>query len=400
MALEKTNFRFLTSIKNKTFVLFGSGNIANKTIRGLSKKNISHIVDNSKNLQGDEYKGLKIKNPDSLDKDKHIVLICSTAISSISEQLNKMGFNENKNYFSSPVINDLLVIDQIENINCEFYFTSGTASNKNDKYGGGLYKCVVRGDNHELHQLYKGPCYGAVGVNKDIYFIDTDAGVHCLSNKEQITKKSDLPKGARAHGISFNEDNGNFYVTCSYLDAVLEYDNKFNLIKTFKLSNKIDETNEPMHHCNDNFSIGNSLFVSMFSSSGNWKLDAFDGCIAEFDISTGERLNDVASGLYMPHNVKIYNSSIHVLDSLPGHLRYGNLEVQSTFPAFARGLDCYGGYYFIGQSKNRNYSRVIGLSNNISIDCGVVVWDPSLKISRFLQFPNHIGEVHSIVVSN
>ena len=206
-----------------------------------------------------------------------------------------------------------------------------------------------------------------------------------------------MPAGARAHGISYNPDNKNFYVTCSYLDSILEYSSSFELLNTFNISNKISTTNEPMHHCNDNFSIGNSLYVSMFSSSGNWKVDKFDGCIAEFDITTKERLEDVEKDLYMPHNVQIIDGSLHILDSLPGHLRYGNLEVQATFPAFSRGLATHDKYYYVGQSKNRNYSRVIGLSNSISIDCGVIIWDPEIKVSRFLKFPNSIGEVHSIV---
>ena len=151
-----------------------------------------------------------------------------------------------------------------------------------------------------------------------------------------------------------------------------------------------------MHHCNDNYAQGNSLFVSMFSSTGQWKLDRFDGCIAEFDIETGERLPDVFSGLYMPHNITIIDNSLHILDSLPGHLRFNNLSVQGTFPAFTRGLTRNKGLYYIGQSKNRNYSRVIGVSNNISIDCGVIVFNPELKASRFLQFPNTIGEIHAV----
>ena len=147
--------------------------------------------------------------------------------------------------------------------------------------------------------------------------------------------------------------------------------------------------------------FGNSLFVSMFSSSGNWKLDAFDGCIAEFDISTGERLNDVASGLYMPHNVKIYNSSIHVLDSLPGHLRYGNLEVQSHISCFCKRIGLLWRILFYWpKAKIETIHELSAYQIIYQLIAGVVVWDPSLKISRFLQFPNHIGEVHSIVVSN
>lgn len=99
----------------------------------------------------------------------------------------------------------------------------------------------------------------------------------------------------------------------------------------------------------------------------------------------------------MPHNVSYFEGSIHVLDSLPGHLGFNNLSVQGTFPAFTRGLSYDQGYYFIGQSKNRNHSKVIGVSNNISIDCGIIIFNSELNVSRFVQLPYSIGQIHHIM---
>ena len=42
----------------------------------------------------------------------------------------------------------------------------------------------------------------------------------------------------------------------------------------------------------------------MFSSTGNWKNDCFDGCIAEIDLETGKRSDDLIKNLYMPHQVQ------------------------------------------------------------------------------------------------
>ena len=60
-------------------------------------------------------------------------------------------------------------------------------------------------------------------------------------------------------------------------------------------------------------------------------------------IETGERLPNLRSDLWMPHNVDIFNGSLHVIDSLPGELRCNNLTVQGEFPAFSRGLDYHNG---------------------------------------------------------
>ena len=49
--------------------------------------------------------------------------------------------------------------------------------------------------------------------------------------------------------------------------------------------------------------------------------------------------------------------------------------------AFARGLDFDGSYYFIGQSKNRNYSKNV-IYQNISIDSGIIIL---ITIQKFLD---------------
>lgn len=98
----------------------------------------------------------------------------------------------------------------------------------------------------------------------------------------------------------------------------------------------------------------------MYSSSGNWKRDVFDGCIAESNLETGERQSDVAQGLYMPHNVTMFDGSLHVLDSLPGHLRTNNFSIIGTFSAFTRGIAYKQGLYFIGQSKIGTFLKCWG----------------------------------------
>lgn len=393
--LDKTSFVEINKRNSKPIVLFGSGNIAKKTIRKIGKEKIEFIVDNSTNLQGTEYDGLPIVSPQKITSG-FFIIICSTAISDISEQLSKFGLNENLDYTISPVLNDLLAISELEQLETEFYFTSGTVPKEGKPYGGGLYNCKVSADNIELNRLYSGPCYGAIKKGEKILFVDTDKGLFEYS-KGKFNHLRELPKGSRAHGISYNESNNMYYITCSNLDAALELNENYEIVREFNLSDKRMKYGEPMHHCNDNLAIGNSLFVSMFSSTGNWKHDKFDGCIAEFNIDTGQREVDIETGLYMPHNVKYFDGSIHVLDSLPGHLRFNNMSIQGTFPGFTRGLDYKDGLYYIGQSKNRNYSKVMGISNNISIDCGVVVFNPELKASRFIQFPHSIGEIHSIL---
>ena len=136
----------------------------------------------------------------------------------------------------------------------------------------------------------------------------------------------------------------------------------------------------------------------MFSMTGNWMRDVFDGAILEYDIVTKELVGPVIQNLWMPHNIKFIEGSLHVLDSLPGQLKTNNAKVIGEFPAFTRGLAHDGVYYFIGQSRNRNYSKNIGVSKNVSIDAGIIDFDGYTKASRFLQLPPKISELHSILL--
>lgn len=398
--VNKTSFNDLArAFMDAPIVLFGSGNIAEKTLRQIDRSRVRYIVDNSASLQGGVFQGLDVIKPDEADLSGALVLICSTAISDIAAQLESMGVDIEGSVRVSPLLNDLIAIKSLEELQLDFYFTSGTNSSANEEYGGGFYLCRVKGEIKELKKLYAGACYGAVRVDEKIYFVDTDVGImfYCTQTGD-MQHVGDVPSGGRAHGISFNEERHAFFVTCSYRDSVIEYTDDFRTSRELFLSNKFTNTGEPQHHCNDNVSVGDSLYVTMFSSTGNWKRDSFDGCIAEFDLVTGKRRADVVRDLYMPHNVLSIGGALHVLDSLPGHLRFGNMSIQGTFPAFTRGLAHARGYYLLGQSKNRNYSRVVGLSNNISVDCGVVLFEPTVKVSRTIQFPMSIGEIHSIVV--
>ncbi len=392
--LERTSFNQINR-NNKPIVLFGAGNVASKTIEKLEKSKIECIVDNASIMQGKLYDDFEVRQPTKLNND-NFILICSSGISEISNQLTNMGFEANKDFAVSPILNDQLLIDKLEKVQQTLYFTCGGVEKKEPLAGGGFYRCSINEAKITLEKLHSGTCYGITKIGPDVYFIDTNRGVFRLS-EDEMSKVSDLKEASRAHGFGFCSNKKRFYVVCTNLDAILEYDENFKFKNKFNVSQKFQSTGKSAHHCNDILVKNDSLYVTMFSSTGNWKNDCFDGCIAELSTKTGQRLNDICSDLYMPHNVSFYDGSIHVLDSLAGHLRFNNLNIEGTFPAFTRGLSYNNGYYFIGQSKNRNHSRVMGLSNNISIDCGIIIFDSELKISRFIQFPNEIGQIHHIL---
>ena len=163
------------------------------------------------------------------------------------------------------------------------------------------------------------------------------------------------------------------------------------------ISNKFTKTKIPQHHVNDHIITDGYAYVSMFSLSGNWKKGVFDGGIIQIDLSDPSNRHVVMDDLRMPHNIEIYKSEIHVLDSLRGNLVIGDNRNVAHFSGFSRGMAYVkDSIIAIGQSKNRNHSKLIGLSNNISIDCGIIFYDILSKLSRQIILPQDIGEIHSI----
>jgi hypothetical protein len=390
---KKSNFREI--------VLFGVGNIAEKTLRLINNKNIFTVVDNASNLWGTTDLGVIVRPPEFLREQGQkntFIIICTTSFVEVTEQLLGFGLNANIDFCVSPVLNDLRIIDELESIEKRLLFSSGSPKVDNLDFGGGIYEMVVSGDSWFHRKVISGNCYGLIKFGDNFISVDTERGIFEFDKNYRIIRQSPLPEGIRAHGVDFSAKHNRFFVVGSHLDGVLILDVDFNIVDQLDYSYKKSRTDSPCHHSNDCLVIDDSLFVSMFSKTGNWKRDVFDGTIVEFDIVTNELVGSIIDNLWMPHNVKFFDGGIHVLNSLNGQLLTNNLQVIGEFPAFTRGLDYDGIFYFIGQSRNRNYSKNLGVSKNISIDAGIIVFDATTKASRFLQLPPKISEIHSILL--
>ena len=68
------------------------------------------------------------------------------------------------------------------------------------------------------------------------------------------------------------------------------------------------------HHCNDLLAFGHSVYVSMFSITGNFsESDIYDGGVLEIDIESKEVVGPVIKDLWMPHNIMQFGGSMVVL---------------------------------------------------------------------------------------
>ena len=141
--------------KGRNIVLFGSGILAEKTARILTARKITAIVDNASNLWGQKQFGLDIMSPEYLRKEgkDSFVLICTTSFVEVANQLSSFGMTAEHNYYVSPVMNDLRIIDELETIEKRMLFTSCSPKVDNDSFGGGIYEMNVNGDKWEHKKI-------------------------------------------------------------------------------------------------------------------------------------------------------------------------------------------------------------------------------------------------------
>jgi len=381
----------------RPLVLWGGGNIAAKTARKLGRP-LDVLIDNNPNLRGTTQLGVTVQGPDALGAlVKPFILICTTSFLEVSEQLAAMGHDPENDFLVSPVLNDLRIIAEMETLEARLLFTSGLPPLDDPTCGGGLYELELKGESWTYRKLHSGNCHGLIEFGEHFILVDDERGLLELDREYHVVRAGELPQGVRAHGVAHSPETGCFYVTCSYADKVLELDADFRPRREFPLSHKHARDGEPHHHCNDCLVLGDSLYVSMFSLTGNWKRNVFDGVVLEFDLVSGEKLGPVIRDLWMPHNIALIDGSLTVLDSLRGRLLKNNAQSIGEFPGFARGLAHDGAHFYVGQSRNRNYSSYLGLSKNISIDTAIIVFDEYTKVSRSLQLPSRLSEIHSIL---
>ena len=84
-------------------------------------------------MQGKLYDDLEVKQPTKLNND-NFILICSSGITEISNQLKKMGFKPNKDFAVSPILNDQLLIDRLKKLN-KLYISLAEALKKRTPSG-------------------------------------------------------------------------------------------------------------------------------------------------------------------------------------------------------------------------------------------------------------------------
>lgn len=380
--------------KKRDLVFFGSGVIAEKSLKSKPK----FIVDNNPDLVGGFFHGIEIKSPDVLlnRSDDFEVIICTTSVSDVKSQLEKLGYTWGKDASVSGYLEERLEIVELEDDNFELLVSSGLPSTATDDSGGGVYK--IKEDNNDypkIEKLYPGNIHGMIRYKDGIAISSQGEGIVILNSEYKVYSVIRLPDSSRAHGLRPFKDGWVF--VSSYNDSIVGVSSQGETLFEYKFSEKREKFSSAQHHCNDLVILGDFAYVSMFSITGNWKKGIYDGGLVEVNLETGE-MKTLVNNLTMPHSVEFIDGSLRILNSFKGEVLTTNFETQFVLPGFVRGYDESDKYCFVGESKNRNFSRLNVSRSPVSVDSKITVIHKSKGFSRSIPLPKRLSEIHSLIL--
>lgn len=376
----------------KKIVLFGSGTVAEKNLN----LNPVFIVDNNIDLQGGEFHGVPVKSPTELKDnfETYKVVVCTTSVGEVKKQLESYGYQWGVNAEVASLLSERMEMDKLETKKFKFLISCGLPSSAESFSGGGIYIVEETDSYPHIRKVYEGNTHGLIKHENGYVFSCQGKGLVFLNSDLEEIKVIELRSGLRPHGIRKYKDL--WVLVSSYKDSIIAVNDDGNEVFEYKLSSKIDSYNSAQHHCNDLDISGDYAYVSMFSLTGNWKRNSFDGGIMEINLLNGE-MKPILNNLTMPHSVVCDDSGLKVLNSFKGTLLGNNFDTLATLPGFVRGYDSDYNYHYVGESKNRNFSRMSTGRSPVSIDTKITIIDKKFGFCRSVFLPNPISEVHSVI---
>ncbi|MCL6444263.1 MAG: TIGR03032 family protein [Alicyclobacillus sp.] len=259
----------------------------------------------------------------------------------------------------------------------------------------GLYvidiHCSQQHIDLEVRKVLEEDCRGICKTDSGYALATNSSGLLVLNNDLQIVNRYTPERHMDYHGVAARGQMT--YAVETAINSIGIYDlNSLSRVGAIRFSDEDSDVN----HVNDIYVDRDALYVSMFSCQGSWRSAPVDsGVIVEYSLQTSKVTKVLYSGLKQPHSVTMFNNSIYYCDS--GRL----LVKQDDKPIFqsmgwTRGLAMVDSLVFIGQSHSRNTSITSADKMNISLDCGIHIFDRSSRLSTFLPLPSE--EIYAILV--
>jgi len=382
--------------RTKRIVFWGASHWIERSVERLGPVG-EFIVDNNPNNQNIQFVGMPVKSPSSLTDDNPniYVVITTSNYSSVIDELHEMGFEMGDEFCCTPLLMGQRASDKLRELDRRVLITS-PQHYSDAKTGGGLYMFATKG--RKLRKLITGKCRGLARAGDNYLLVDMLRGIRVLDTDFRETGEIELSPNCEPHGVAFDQSTGHIFVAQPGRDSIGVYElASGKAVGEIFISEKWQVNKKDNHHINDLCVVGDSLFVSMFSFSGNWMHEVYDGGVLEVSISKEKAVGMAVTDLWSPHSVSRIDGSLMVLDSMRGELVSMNWKRLGQFNTFVRGLDFDGRYYYVGMSGFRHAEKLSSMARSIGVDAGFAVFDPQTCLTRTFVIDEFEG-VHSLLV--
>ena len=251
-----------------------------------------------------------------------------------------------------------------------------------------------------------------------------------IAQKSQVTELKNNPEMAATYPKKTDTYDGMYLPRSSYYTGQLAlhdmyYNNEGDIVAVNTLFSCLSKINNeysytplwkpdfikdytPTDSCHLNgMAIDENSDVKYVSALGKttgsqgWRENKMAGGIL-IDTQTN---NIILENLSMPHSPRIYNNKIYFLNSAQGELcavdtEKGTHETVCQLGGYARGMDKYGDYLFIGVSKLRHHSKVFGdlPIAKTSFAGIVVVYLPYGNVVGTIKYETSVEEIYDCKV--
>jgi len=272
---------------SKAIVFWGASHWIERTLERLGPVG-QYVVDSNPNNQNIQFAGMAVKAPEAIRNGpgKLYVVITTANYSSVADQLHEMGFTMGDDFCCTPLLMKQQASDQLRDLDRRVLITS-PQHYSNETSGGGLYLVETKG--RTLRKLLSGKCGGLTRAGDGYLLVDMLRGVRVLDGDYRETGLIELPSNCEPHGVAFDPVTGHVFVAQPGRDSIGIYElASGKTVTEISVSEKWQANRKDNHHVNDICVVGDSIFVSLFSFTGNWMHEIYDGGVLEISVSKAE----------------------------------------------------------------------------------------------------------------
>ncbi|MDQ7790963.1 MAG: DUF4915 domain-containing protein [Clostridia bacterium] len=256
---------------------------------------------------------------------------------------------------------------------------------------GGLYRITFKEQSYTIDRILYEDCRGIAQYNDNYVLASSTNGILLLNNNLYETKRNQPEADLDFHGVAVHD--GKAYIVETSRNTIGIYSLP-DLIRIGEINISPEETNTK--HINDICIINKSIYLTMFCKHGEWReATTFSGVLMEYSLIDDKPPKTHFSWLKQPHSVVVDNGRILYCNSAGFEVKE-NANVIFCGLGYTRGLATKNDLLYIGQSQSRHFEVLLEKRTNISLDCGIHVFNYKQKLSRFIPLPSE--EVYGILV--